>query len=279
MTYPTLIHYNSNLRDLRINVTVDAYTKPLELLRPMHKLRFSTPFGRKLWHQVKAVWYSDPSIRTLKSTVRDHVKNILECICKNGYARLTGNDATVRPAIVTAQYYLEKILCELLTKKEISLTCITHTPTRPTPLCTPMASTTFKDDPTREKTVQDRKVSTRELLKNGALHYAVYPSNTTSTPEQLTCYNQTMIEYPGLKDMPIEGNIPPDISGATYIAKYQNEPYFINVRMRQASSRPEETETYTAEIFLGRPTQQIGKRYDELNAFLDTATNYQMPLN
>ncbi|MBT5953375.1 hypothetical protein HOG98_01510 [bacterium] len=112
------------------------------------------------------------------------------------------------------------------------MTCITHTAAISTPFCKNVDPYiyTFSPGDKRESTVQERLITTRELLSSGARHYVVYSDYNKRTLDEVGIYTTNLALYPGLIDTPVSTPIDDSFSGASYLINYEGRDYFFFVK-------------------------------------------------
>lgn len=181
------------------------------------------------------------------STYYPSVSKLLEELTAHSVVLREGKDEDLRPLFVNVQADFERALVQGLKKKQIKeCTCIIHTPTPATPLCTDgeistgLVDPAISNDPKRLLTVKKRPDIIREYLHEGGRLLAVYPRNGRAlrSAEQLAVFDDLLKKYPELKAIELDlDQIPDDLIGATYLIRVSDsEEYVLSIRSYQANS-------------------------------------------
>lgn len=188
-----------------------------------------------------------------------------------------GTDEALRPMFVNIQTNFEKALVYLLKDGLIEgCTCIIHTPSPPTPLCTngeistDLVDSVISNDPKRLPTVQKRPDVLREYLHAGGRLLAVYPKKgrMLRSAEQLTVFDSLLERYPRFATFALDcDQMPDDLIGATYLIRVAESKYYVlSFRSYQANSPTDGIWT----IWFGSPQDPvIMKRFEKVSSFLE----------
>jgi hypothetical protein len=152
-----------------------------------------------------------------------------------------GKDQEFRHKYVGLQGVVEATLAD----SKFDVVGVIHTALPPTPLRTQgqvmaegLITKDIANDPLRLKTVLDRVNILRTYLDKGKKLFACYPQpqGDVSIPG-IDVYRQEISHYSNLIDMPFIGELPKELSGATYIIKDGNgHTYCFGILARQASA-------------------------------------------
>lgn len=154
-----------------------------------------------------------------------------------------------------------------------------HTANPATPLCAPpkgdVPFTLFASKAPSEaliKTVADRTVTARRLSQMGPF-YVIYPREGLKerSAEQQGTYKETLSQYPGFKDTPLDcKEIPEGISGATYVLKFADGAQLIFAISAPQANAPKDH--FRWGMWLGTSDDAaVMHRLEEVNAFLQKA--------
>lgn len=205
-----------------------------EALQP----QYSSDFKSKLFNLISDSIIKDREInKKVAETIRTEIIKPLET---KEFVKLSGDK--VRAPTVTFQAYFEEAAIQLLNSNEVTrLVGIIHTANPTTPLCVPekgdpkdIMDSKLATDPATVKTVRDRSVTMRALIKNGnnATIYITYPTEGLKARSKIQqkiylseVNNKANI---GLRDIKLTTKTcHKEISGATYILTLKNGKKFV----------------------------------------------------
>lgn len=201
----------------------------------------------------------------------EKLKEFWRILAANHVIEEFGNDEDFRHKYVGLQCEVEKVLAD----STFTVLSIIHTPLPCTPLRNQMTQMSsglvaeeIKNDPTPLKTVLDRTISLRDYLKAQKKLYVCYPQlqNDIVIPG-MDIYQEALKKYPTLIDKPFFGELPKDLSGATYIIKdEERKEYCFGLLVKQAIA-PEDKTNWVA--FYG-PLEnlQVKNHYNKVISFL-----------
>lgn len=184
----------------------------------------------------------------------------------------------LRTTFVGFQSLAEEAIVKLIQSSKIdSVAGAIYTALPATPVCTEedkaeeMVHESSKSNPDIVFTVRARTTVIREFLKTGAMLSIVYPLEKRGErkPEQLEIFEQLKNEYRNLKDCPINGEVPDDISGAAYVFNVKNQGrYLFSINARQAIKESQKKEW---KLYFGPLEERvIGFHFKKVKQFLES---------
>jgi hypothetical protein len=179
----------------------------------------------------------------------DDIKKFWEDLQKNRSVKNIGKDQDFRHLYVGLQGVIEATLAN----SNLDVIGVIHTALPPTPLRTEgkvitegLITPEIQNDPERLKTVLNRVNILPTYLAAGKKLYACYPklSQDTKVPG-MDIYLKKLALFAGvLIDKPFSGNLPAELSGATYIIQDKTgKKYYFGLLARQASA-PDDNATW-----------------------------------
>lgn len=172
-----------------------------------------------------------------------------------------------RAKFLLAQGCIEHVLsCSQIMGEITHLTGVIHMPMPAAPLCTNMEDPSLGEpldvsiaiDDDKLLTVRSRTEMARDYLAKGGVLFVAYPKAGLQykTVEQQKYYRRALELYPDvLFDTPLDNNsMNPNLIGATYAFKHENEWYVFSMKARQAGAPQEDSEWA---LWFGKISQPI----------------------
>lgn len=192
------------------------------------------------------------------------VKEFWKDLQKKHSVKNTGKDQDFRHLYVGLQGVVEATLAN----SDLNVIGVIHTALPPTPLRTEgeaiaegLITPEIQNDPKRLKTVLNRANILPTYLATGKKLYACYPklSSDAKVPG-IEIYLKKLALFEGaLIDKPFSGDLPPELSGATYIIQDKTgKKYYFGLLARQASA-PDDKATWT--MIYGSESEKVIKSH------------------
>lgn len=216
--------------------------------------------------------------------LKEEIHQLLEVLQNSQYVSEAG-PGDFKAKFLLAQGCIEHVLsCSQILGKITQLTGVVHMPLPAAPLCVNLedpalgglldASTLA--DPDKLFTVRSRPQMARDYLANGGVLFVAYPKSgiAIKTFEQRDHYFRAVEQYSTvLYDVPLETNsMDPNLIGATYAFKHENQWYIFSMKARQAGTTEGDSEWA---LWLGKINQPI--ILARVNAICEYLQNNQGP--
>lgn len=201
------------------------------------------------------------------------VKEFWKDLQKNHYVENIGKDQDFRHKYVGLQGVIEATLAN----SDLDVIGVIHTALPPTPLRTEgdvipegLITPDIQNDPERLKTVLNRVNILPTYLAAGKKLYACYPtlSQDSKVPGMEIYLKKVALFAGALIDKPFSGELPKELSGATYIIQdKEGKKYYFGLLARQASS-PDDKATWIM-IYGSESDEAVKNHVDKVMTFLE----------
>lgn len=221
------------------------------------------PFCKQMIDQVRACVEYNKGI-----TCKEDINVLLNKLEKNTFVTQQGND-DFRAPFVHAQGCFEHVLsCAQVLGQITQLMGVIHTPMPATPLCTDLndpllgqlLDASISQDQDKLLTVRSRSQIVRDYLSKGGKLFVAYPRGGLEkrSSDQQQFYFNALGQYPSsLVDTVLScDQMDPDMIGATYVFKNQNQWYAFSIKARQAAD-PQTNSEWA--LWFGRLNQPLVK--------------------
>ncbi|OMJ77889.1 hypothetical protein SteCoe_22407 [Stentor coeruleus] len=227
-------------------------------------------------------YFFNLAVQHLQSTpsLTVNAEKILACITSiesKRYYSEVNEENELRISFVGLQSLAEEVIVKLTQSSKIdSVAGAIYTRLPATPVCTEedkaeeMVHEGGKSNPDIVFTVRTRTTIIREFLKTGSILSIVYPSENREErkSKELEIFEQLKNEYRNLKDCPINGEVPDEISGAAYVFNVKNQGrYLFSINSRQAINESKKKEW---KLFFGPLDDRVIQfHYNKVRRFLE----------